>query len=218
MCVAQTKPIEPARIVRNRPRDASCVPSVTTVPDISIVPMPPWAAERDPVSARIADLVLHELLTAATALHRGNADELGLDPSMLAIVDVLGGVPELSVAALADRVALSHAATSRAVTRLEARDWVARVEETGARRFVTRAAETTMVVDASRQDVRSPLAGAAERLTPEARDIVLDFLLRVTGILTTRARSRGDRRLQRTLDRRRKEWDRDRGLRRADTP
>jgi DNA-binding MarR family transcriptional regulator len=188
------------------------------VPDISVIPMPPWAFERDPVNAQIADQVLHQLLTAVTVLHRGNADELGLDPTMLAIVDVLGVVPELSVAALADRIALSHAATSRAVSRLEARDWVTRVAETGPRRLVTRADETGTVVATSRQDVRSPLAGAAAELTPEVRDAVLEFLVRVTDILTTRARSRGDRRLQRTLYRRRKEWDRDRCRRRADTP
>ncbi|MCD2197845.1 MarR family transcriptional regulator [Actinomycetospora endophytica] len=188
------------------------------MPDISVVPTSPWGAERDPVNAEIADHILQRLLTAATALHRGNADELGLDPSMLAIVDVLGVVPELTVAALADRVALSHAATSRAVTRLEERDWVERLDEPGTPRFVMRAAETTTVVDASRQDVRSPLAAAADALDPQAREAVLLFLTRVTDILTTRARSRGDRRLLRTLERRRKEWDKERRGRRADTP
>jgi hypothetical protein len=194
------------------------VPTVLGVPDISVIPTSPWGEERDPLNAQIADHILRRLLTAGTALHRGNADELGLDPSMLAIVDVLGVVPELTVAALADRVALSHAATSRAVRRLEERQWVERVDEPGVPRLVVRAAETTTVVDASRQDVRSPLAGAADDLPPETRVVVLEFLMQVTDILATRARSRGDRRLLLTLQRRRKEWDRDRQRRRADTP
>ena len=122
-----------------RPPGLHARPYRRLVPDISVIPMPPWAYERDPVNAQIADQVLHQLLTAVTVLLRGNADELGLDPTMLAIVDVLGVAPELSVAALADRIALSHAATSRAVSRLEARDWVTRVAETGPRRLVTRA-------------------------------------------------------------------------------
>jgi hypothetical protein len=189
------------------------------VPDRSFLTAPPWAAEDDPLNAAIADHLLQRLVTAATLLHRGNADELGLDPTMLAILEVLGVVPELTVAALADRVALSHAATSRAVTRLEERAWVERLGDPGEQRVVARAVDTTTTtIDASRQDVRSPLAAAAGELRPELRDAVLVFLREVSDILTTRARSRGDRRYLRTLERRRKEWDRERRPRRADTP
>jgi DNA-binding Lrp family transcriptional regulator len=188
------------------------------VPDRSFLAPPTRAAEDDPLSAAIADHILQRLLTAATLLHRGNADELGLDPSMLAILEVLGVVPELTVTALADRVALSHAATSRAVTRLEERAWVERLGGPGEQRVVARAADTTTTIDASRQDVRSPLAAAAEALTPEVRDAVLVFLREVSDVLTVRARSRGDRRYLRTLERRRKEWDRERRPGRADTP
>ncbi|MEJ2870217.1 MarR family transcriptional regulator [Actinomycetospora sp. OC33-EN08] len=181
------------------------------MPDISIVPWwySPWAPERDPDCAQIADHVLDRLLPAATALHRANAVELGLDPTEMAIVEVLGVTRALRLSALADRVALSHAAASRAAARLEERTWVERGQDVPGYVDVTRAAGTGEVVAASLQDVRSPLAGAAADLTAEERATVLRFLQEVSTILTVRARSRGDRRLHRTLQRRRKEWVRD---------
>lgn len=178
------------------------------MPDRTFPTRPPWADEKDPQNARIADLVLDELLAAGTLLHRGNADELGVDPSMLAILETLGVFRWQTVASLADRVALSHAATSRAVARLEERRWVERVGEPGERRLVTRAPGTSAVIAASRQDVRSPLAAAAGALDAGHRDAVLGFLEEASRVLQARALARGDHRLRRSTERRRKEWER----------
>ncbi|MDL5158010.1 MarR family transcriptional regulator [Actinomycetospora termitidis] len=179
------------------------------MPDITIDPFPSWGAEKDEECAWIADRILHHLLPAATALHRANAVELGLDPAELAIVEVLGTVRALRLTAVADRVALSHAATSRATSRLAERTWVDRCSEVHGYVEITRAEGTTAVLAASLQDVRSPLAAAVEALAPADRATVLRFLDEVVEIITVRARSRGDRRLERTLVRRRREWLRD---------
>ncbi|WP_433798725.1 MarR family transcriptional regulator [Actinomycetospora sp. CA-084318] len=178
------------------------------MPDISIVPWwyRSWAAEDDPACARLADLVLGRLLPMATALHRANAVELGLDPTEMAIVEVLGVTPVLRLSALADRVAISHAAASRAAARLEARTWVDRTPYGRGYVDVARAEGTAEVVATSLQDIRGPLAAAAADLTDAERDAVDRFLLELTDLLAKRARSRGDRRYHRTLDRRRKEW------------
>ena len=177
------------------------------MPDISIVPwLTPWGPERDPSCAHIADRVLHHLLPAMTGLHRANAVELGLDPAEMAVVEVLGVVPALRLAALAERVALSHAAASGAAARLEDRTWVERTNVTKGYLEVGRAEGTAEVVASSLQDVRSPLAAAASSLTAEERVTVLAFLEEVIQIVSVRTRARDDRRRLRTLTRRRREW------------
>jgi hypothetical protein len=181
------------------------------MPDISIVPWwnHSWRAEADPECARIADLVLHRLLPMMTAMHRANAVELGLDPTEMAIVEVLGVTRVLRLAVLADRVAVSHAAASRAAARLEERMWVERRRDVPGYVDVARAEGTAEVVAASLHDVRGPLTAAVADLDAVERAAVERFLLELTDVLAKRAQSRGDRRLRRSLERRRKEWQRE---------
>jgi hypothetical protein len=57
--------------------------------------------------------------------------------------------------------------------------------------------------------VRGPLTAAVADLDAVERAAVERFLLELADLLAKRAQSRGDRRYRRTLDRRRKEWQRE---------
>ena len=168
------------------------------------LPVPRWGPELDEQNWEFARLVLDQLLPVVVQLHRANAAELGLDPSMLAVLDVVGAKDPLSISVLAGRCSLSHAATARAVERLVEQGWVERLPDPHDRRswMVGRAPGTEAALENSRADLRHELADAAASMRPAARTATLHALIQVVERVSRTARAKVDRRWTETQFRR----------------
>jgi DNA-binding MarR family transcriptional regulator len=149
-------------------------------------------------NAEFASSVLDHLVPAVVQMHRADAARLGLDPTELAILEVLRVVDPLSISALAGRVSLSHAATARAVGRLEEREWVARNHDPHDRRgwLVFLCPEARTALQDARAGVRHQLAEAADDLAPERLLATLHALVQVTDRVMRSARDQADQRWQ----------------------
>jgi DNA-binding MarR family transcriptional regulator len=156
----------------------------------------PWGAELVAENAEFASSVLDHLLPAVVQMHRADAARLGLDPTELAILEVLRVVDPLSISALAGRISLSHAATARAVGRLEDRQWVARNQDPhdGRGWLVFLSPETRTLLQDARARVRHRLAEVADDMSPERRIATLHALVQVTDRVARSARDQAEQR------------------------
>ncbi len=160
--------------------------------------MPPWGAELVAENAEFASSVLDRLVPAVVQMFRADAARLGLDPTELAILEVLRAVDPLSISALAGRVSLSHAATARAVGRLEDRDHVARNHDPhdGRGWLVFLSPDTRALLQNARARVRHDLAVVAGDMAPERRVAMLRALVQVTDRVMRSARDQAEQRWQ----------------------
>lgn len=168
------------------------------------LPVPRWGPELEEHNGEFARAILDQLLPVVVQLHRANAVELGLDPSMLAILDVLGTLDPLSISVLAGRCSLSHTATARAVERLAEQGWVERLPDPHDRRswMVGRAPGAEVALENSRADLRHGLADAAASMRPADRLATLHALIQVVERVSRAARAKVDRRWTETQFRR----------------
>jgi DNA-binding MarR family transcriptional regulator len=141
-------------------------------------------------SAEFARGVLERLVPVVGEFLRADARKLDLDDSMLSVLDVLGIVSPVSVATLARRCTLSHAAATRAVTRLAERGYAERMTDEGDGRstwWVGRTSQAVEEVAAVRADLRDDLARIASEIPERDRLVVLGTLSRVTDALARHA-------------------------------
>lgn len=144
-------------------------------------------------NTEFAQGVLDRLLPVVGEFLRADATKLGLDHSMLAVLDVLGIVSPLSVAALAGRCSLSHAATARAVGRLVEQGYAERVTDEGdgrSRWWVGRATRGDEILAAGRADLRQDLERLAAQLPRADRLAMLRALPLIHGVVARHARVR----------------------------
>ncbi|MCD2187647.1 MarR family winged helix-turn-helix transcriptional regulator [Actinomycetospora soli] len=167
-------------------------------------PRPPWGAELEAENLEFALSVLDQLVPTVVQLHRADAARLGLDPTELTILEVLRGVAPLSIAALAGRCALSHAATARAVDRLVAADRVGRyVDPDDARGWLVDLPDHTVAaLRHARATLRHDLADLAAGLTPAGRVATLHALVQVTGVVMRSVQEQAVERCRQTRHRR----------------
>jgi DNA-binding MarR family transcriptional regulator len=165
-------------------------------------------------NTEFADDVLDRLLPVVGEFLRADATKLGLDHSMLAVLDVLGIVSPLSVAALAGRCSLSHAATARAVGRLVEQGYAERVTDEGDGRsswWVGRSAQADETLAAGRAGLRADLEHLAAQLPRADRLVVLRALPLINGVVARHARFRRESawhetQYRRWQERRRERW------------
>ena len=172
------------------------------------------AAKDRAENAEFAVGVLDRLLPLVGEFLRADAAQLGLDPSMLAVLDVLGIVSPVSVATLAGRCSLSHAATARAVARLVAQGYAERVTDEGDGRstwWVGRTAGGGEILAAGRARLRADLEHLAARLPPADRLAVLRALPSIDAVLVRHTHTRQESRWREMQYRRWRERQRERG-------
>ncbi len=150
----------------------------------------PRSTRDDVENTELASVVLDRLLPVIGEFLRADALRLGLDHTMLAVVGVLGIVSPLSVASLAGRCAMSHAATARAVGRLVERGYAERVTDEGDGRstwWVGRTVQGDETLEAARAGLRADLVRVAAELPPQDRLVVLRALPRIVETLARHA-------------------------------
>ena len=164
-------------------------------------------------NAELAEGVMDRLLPVVGEFLRADATKLGLDHSMLAVLDVLGIVSPLSVAALAGRCSLSHAATARAVGRLVEQGFADRVTDEGDGRsswWVGRTSRADETLTAGRAGLRADLERLAAQLPPADRLAVLRALPLIIGVVARHAHVRRESAWRETQYRRWRERQRER--------
>jgi DNA-binding MarR family transcriptional regulator len=173
----------------------------------------PGTATDDADNAEFAGGVLDRLVPVVGEFLRAEAAKLELDHSMLAVLGVLRIVSPLSVAALAGRCSLSHAATNRAVTRLVDRGYAEHVTDEGDGRsswWVGRTALADEILDADRADMHADLVRVVARLPPRDRLAMLWALPAIVDVVARHAYARREMRWRETQFRRwqerRREW------------
>jgi DNA-binding MarR family transcriptional regulator len=157
--------------------------------------------------------VLDRLLPLVGEFLRADATKLGLDHSMLAVLDILGVVPSLSVAALAGRCSLSHAATARAVERLVEQGYVERISEEWDGRstwWVGRTARADETLALGRAGLREDLEHVAVQIPKADRLAVVRTLPLIEAVVTRHAHVRRESRWRETQYRRWQERQRER--------
>jgi DNA-binding MarR family transcriptional regulator len=165
----------------------------------------PQIATDDVENAEFAGGVLDRLVPVVDEFLRADAAKLGLDHSMLAVLGILGLVSPLSVAALAGRCSLSHAATVRAVARLVERGYAEHVTDEGDGRsgwWVGRTALGDEALDADRAGLRTDLVHVAAQLPPHDRLAVLRALPAIIDVVARHAYVRREARWRETQFRR----------------
>ncbi|NMO89672.1 MarR family winged helix-turn-helix transcriptional regulator [Actinomycetospora sp. TBRC 11914] len=171
------------------------------------------AAKDRAENAEFATAVVDRLLGLVGEFLRADAAELGLDPSMLAVLDVLGIVSPVSVATLAGRCSLSHAATARAVARLVEQGYAERVTDEGDGRstwWVGRTARGDETLRSGRARLRSDLEYLAAQLPSADRLAVLHALPLIEAVLVRHTHRRQESRWRETQYRRWQERRRER--------
>ena len=156
-------------------------------------------------NVELADVVLDRLVPVVGEFIRADALYLEIDDSMLAALHVLGIVAPISVAALAGRCSLSHAATVRAVHRLADRDLVERIVDEGDGRsswWVGRTAAGDETLARDRAGLREDLHRLAAGLPADDRLAVLRALPDIVDVLVRHALVRRERRWRETQFRR----------------
>jgi DNA-binding MarR family transcriptional regulator len=194
----------------NRTRRAGVIPTVEQVGEIDSERR---AAIDRAENAEFAGGVLERLLPVVGEFLRADAAKLGLDHSMLAVLDVLGIVSPLSVAALAGRCSLSHAAATRAVGRLVEHGYAGRITDEGDGRsswWVGRAALADEALEAGRAALRDDLELVAAQLPTADRLAVLHALPVIVGVVARHAHIRRESRWRETQYRRWQERQRER--------
>jgi DNA-binding MarR family transcriptional regulator len=165
-------------------------------------------------NAELAQGVLDRLVPVVGEFLRADATKLGLDHSMLAVLDVLGIVSPLSVAALAGRCSLSHAATARAVGRLVEQGYAERVTDEGDGRsswWVGRTVRGDEALAAGRAGLREDLGRLAAQLPGADRLAVLRALPLIVGVVARHAHARREAHWRETQyrrwqERQREQW------------
>jgi DNA-binding MarR family transcriptional regulator len=199
-----------APVPPNRTRRAAGIPTVEHVGEIDTEKR---AAFDRAENAEFAEGVLDRLLPVIGGFLRADATKLGLDHSMLAVLDVLGIVAPLSVAALAGRCSLSHAATARAVGRLVEQGYAERVTEEGDGRsswWVGRSTRADETLAAGRAGLRADLVHLAAQLPRADRLAVLRALPLIEGVVLRHAHVRRESAWRETQYRRWRERQRER--------
>jgi DNA-binding MarR family transcriptional regulator len=143
-------------------------------------------------NAEFAQGVLDRLVPVVGEFLRADATKLGLDHSMLAVLDVLGIVSPLSFATLAGRGSVSHAATARAVGRLVEQGYAERVtdEGDGRRSWWVRAARADETLAVGRAGLRQDLEDLASQLPAADRLAALRALPLIVHVVARHAHLR----------------------------
>lgn len=185
---------------------------VSTVGPVGQVDDARQSAQVRAENTELATNVVDRLLGLVGEFLRADAAELGLDPSMLAILDVLGVVSPVSVATLAGRCSLSHAATARAVGRLVEQGYAERVTDSGDGRstwWVGRTARGDELLATGRARLRADLERLAAGLAPADRLGVLRVLPSIEAVVVRHTHARQESRWHETQYRRWRERQRD---------
>jgi DNA-binding MarR family transcriptional regulator len=207
MCAARRlpSPVLPNRTHRTR--------GLSTVERVGEIDTEQRAAVDRAENAEFAAGVLDRLLPVVREFLRGDAAKLGLDHSMLAVLDVLGIVSPLSVAALAGRCSLSHAATARAVGRLVELGYAERVTDEGdgrSRWWVGRSARAEETLAGGRAGLRLDLELLAAQLPRADRLAALRALPLIESVVARQAHDRRESAWRETQYRRWRERQRER--------